>query len=63
MGLGQLSALLRQVLDGTGTLETIDTIEATAQVILDTADCAIGVDAARQVLMGMRASGMTTSPM
>ncbi len=54
VGLGQLSALLRQVLDGTGTLETIDTIEATAQVILDTADCAIGVDAARQVLMGMR---------
>ena len=53
VGLGQLSALLRQVLDGTGTLETIDTIEATAQVILDT-DCAIGVDAARQVLMGMR---------
>ena len=54
VGLGQLSALLRQVLDGTGTLEAIDTIEATAQVILDTADCAIGVDAARQVLMGMR---------
>lgn len=54
VGLGQLSALLRQVLDGTGTPETIDTIEATAQVILDTADCAIGVDAARQVLMGMR---------
>ena len=54
VGLGQLSALLRQVLDGTGTLETIDTVEATAQVILDTADCAIGVDAARQVLMGMR---------
>ena len=54
VGLGQLSALLRQVLDGTGTLDTIDTIEATAQVILDTADCAIGVDAARQVLMGMR---------
>ena len=54
VGLGQLSALLRQVLDGTGTLETIDNIEATAQVILDTADCAIGVDAARQVLMGMR---------
>ena len=54
VGLGQLSALLRQVLDGTGTLETIDTIEATAQVILDTAYCAIGVDAARQVLMGMR---------
>lgn len=54
VGLGQLSTLLRQVLDGTGTLETIDTIETTARVIHDTADCAIGVDAAQQVLLGLR---------
>ena len=54
VGLGQLSTLLRQVLDGTGTLETIDTIETTARVIHDTADCAIGVDAAQQVLLGLQ---------
>ena len=54
VGLGQLSTLLRQVLDGEATLETIDTIEATARVIHDTADCAIGIDAALQVLLGVR---------
>ena len=54
VGLGQLSTLLRQVLDGEATPETIDTIEATARVIHDTADCAIGIDAALQVLLGVR---------
>ena len=54
IGLGQLSDMMERVLDGEATLETIDLIEETAQVIVDTADCAIGIDAARLVLMGVR---------
>ena len=53
IGLGQLSKLIAQVLDGTGTEETVTIIEKTARSILNTADCAIGRDAARLVLDGM----------
>ena len=52
MGLGQLAALMGQVLDGTGTMLTIDTIEKTARAIVASADCAIGRDAAQLVLSG-----------
>lgn len=52
IGLGQLTTLLEQVLDSTATPETIDLIEKTARVIQDTADCAIGYEAARMVLQG-----------
>ena len=54
IGLGQLTTLLEQVLDSTATPETIDLIEKTARVIQDTADCAIGYEAARMVLQGMQ---------
>lgn len=54
IGLGQLTTLLESVLDSTATLGTIDLIEKTARVILDTADCAIGYEAARMVLMGVQ---------
>lgn len=63
IGLGQLTTLLEQVLDSTATPETIDLIEKTARVIQDTADCAIGYEAARMVLQGVQAFAMTTSPM
>ena len=53
IGLGQLSALLRNVLDGEATPETLDRIKATAQNIVDSADCAIGFNAATLVLNGM----------
>ena len=53
IGLGQLSMLIGQVLDGTGTMETIDIIEKTARTIVNTADCAIGRDAARLVVDGL----------
>ena len=53
VGLGQLSALLQQVLDGEATLETLDQIKATARDIVDSADCAIGFNAAQLVLNGM----------
>ena len=42
------------MLDSTATPETIDLIEKTARVIQDTADCAIGYEAARMVLQGVQ---------
>ncbi len=53
IGLGQLTKMLESVLDGTASLKTIDLIESTAKVILDTADCAIGYEAAKMVLRGI----------
>ena len=53
IGLGKLSALLRQVLDGEAEMETLDRIKLTAQNIVDTADCAIGFNAAQLVLNGI----------
>ena len=53
IGLGQLSKLIATVLDGTGVMDTIAIIEKTARSILNTADCAIGRDAARLVLDGL----------
>lgn len=54
IGLGQLTTLLESVLDSTATPDTIELIEKTARVIRDTADCAIGYEAARMVLEGVR---------
>lgn len=54
IGLSQLAVLIEQVLERTATLETIDLIENTAQVIADSADCAIGYEAAHMVLKGVR---------
>ena len=53
IGLGQLSLLLEQVLSGTATTSTLVTIEKTARTIVNTADCAIGRDAARLVVDGL----------
>lgn len=53
IGLGQLSLLLEQVLSGTATMSTLITIEKTARTIVNTADCAIGRDAARLVVDGL----------
>ena len=53
IGLGQLTKLISQVLDGTASMETIDIIEKTARSIVNTADCAIGRDAARLVVDGL----------
>jgi len=53
IGLGQLSMLIEQVLDGTATMETLAVIEKTADSIHNTADCAIGRDAARLVIDGL----------
>ncbi len=53
VGLGQLSQLLENVLDGAATLDTIDLIERTARAIKNSADCAIGYEAADMVLRGV----------
>ncbi len=53
IGLGLLEDMLEDVLDGKATLETLDLIERTAHVIYNTADCAIGYEAARTVLKGL----------
>jgi len=54
IGLGQLSNMLQAVLDGEAELRTIHRIEITAQAIVDTADCAIGINAAQLVLLGLK---------
>ncbi len=54
IGLTQLSNMIREVLDGEPDLGILRRIEKTAQVIVDTADCAIGTDAAQLVLMGLK---------
>ncbi len=53
VGLGKLEELLKSVLDGTATIETIDVIEETAKSIYYSADCAIGSEAARMVIKGL----------
>ena len=55
IGLGQLSHMLQEVLDGQPGIRILHRIEETAQTIVDTADCAIGINAAQLVLMGLRA--------
>ena len=54
IGLAQLSNMIREVLDGEPDISILRRIENTAQVIVDTADCAIGIDAANLVLMGLK---------
>ncbi len=55
IGLGSLSALLTQVLDGQADETTLDCIRTTARTIVATADCAIGIHAAQLVLDGVTA--------
>ena len=54
IGLGQLESLIESVLDGKATMETLKVIEQTAESIYYSADCAIGSEAARMVLKGIR---------
>ncbi len=58
VGLLQLQNLLEQVLDGTATIDTLALIEETANNITDSADCAIGFEAAHMVLAGLQAAEM-----
>lgn len=53
VGLGQLAALIEDVLEGRGTMASLEEIESLARNIESTADCAIGWEAARMVLSGL----------
>jgi len=50
VGLDQLSLMIREVLDGNPDEDILDRIKTTAQVVVDSADCAIGIDAGQLVL-------------
>ncbi len=54
VGLAQLSTLITSVLDGDADEKTVNLIERTAETIVRSADCAIGIQAARIVLQGVR---------
>ena len=53
VGLGQLNHLIRKVLNGNATMETLDIMEQTAKSIMESADCAIGYEAAHMVYKGL----------
>ena len=54
IGLGQLGNLLESVLDGEADENTLPLIERTARVVESTSDCAIGREAAKIVLAGLK---------
>ncbi|MDD3185749.1 MAG: NAD(P)-binding protein [Anaerostipes sp.] len=54
VGLKQLINLITEVLEGTATIHTLKEIEETSVSIMESADCAIGYEAARMVYNGVR---------
>ena len=54
IGLGQLANLMRDILDGKGKMQDLETMRETAEIIEATASCAIGTHAARLVLTGLK---------
>lgn len=53
IGLGQLGHFIEDVLNGDATMETLDIMEQTALSIMESADCAIGYEAANMVYKGL----------
>lgn len=54
IGLGQLGIMIDKVLNNTASIDAIDKIERMAEDIFRSSDCAIGREAARMVLKGVR---------
>ncbi len=54
VGIQQMAALLEEVLRGEGDEKTLEHLEETARAVYDSADCAIGYDAANIVLSSLR---------
>lgn len=52
-GLEQLGRLLKSVLDGAASMDTLDEMKTLAEIIRDTADCAVGYESAEVVLEGL----------
>ena len=57
VGLDRLGALLEKILAGDGAPGDLELVRASAQAIYDSADCAIGFEAAKLVLDGLAAFG------
>ena len=55
VGLERLASLLEKILDKKGTMEDLHIIKVCAESIHDSADCAIGFEAAQLVLDGLKA--------
>lgn len=55
IGLDELSNILGKVLDGDATMEDLKLFEDTARVVKDSADCALGFEAARLALDSLAA--------
>lgn len=53
IGLSQLGNMITDVLDGKATMHTLDVMEELAFSIMDSADCAIGYEAAHMVYKGL----------
>ena len=53
IGLGQLKNFIEDVLNGKATMETLDIMEQTALSIMESADCALGYEAANMVYKGL----------
>lgn len=53
VGLQQLSHMMEDVLEGRASLKTLEQMEKTAGGIMNSADCAIGYEAAHMVLAGL----------
>lgn len=54
VGLSQLKAMITDVLEGRATLAILDEIKETAECIMESADCAIGYEAADMVYKGLQ---------
>lgn len=54
VGLSQLKAMITDVLEGRATLTILDEIRETAECIMESADCAIGYEAANMVYKGLQ---------
>ena len=54
IGLTQLSALVEKILEGEGTAQDLMILEKASHAIVDSADCAIGREAARAVLDALK---------
>ncbi len=55
VGLGKIVDLMNKVLDGKATADTVKLIEKTAKSVMETADCAIGFEAARVAFESVKA--------
>ena len=53
VGLDRLQGLIERILSGEGSAEDLATVKSCAQAIYDSADCAIGFEAAKLVLDGL----------